>query len=206
MNDSGRACITGFGLSTIGDETVPKGARYLTVSIPRHAAPELLNEDPHPSLASDAWAFGMVCYEVWALSNLNVTCTQESQVMTQRRPFHDCVSDGEVIRKLLNGILPTRPRGNPGLDIDQIDDAMWNLMMSCWAQKPENRPTCTQILRRPEFVGLKNGYEGKAKDHPVHERWCHAMLQRAEVFVDLKRVEEILKYVSSGNIGCIVQL
>lgn len=65
MNDSGRACITGFTLSTIGNEKILK----VTYDVPPGAAPELWNGDPRPSLASDVWAFGMTCYEVWALSN-----------------------------------------------------------------------------------------------------------------------------------------
>lgn len=66
VNDFGSACITDFGLSTIwNDRTLPS----MTVSAmqgrtPRYLAPELMNDDTRPSLASDMWAFGVVCYEV----------------------------------------------------------------------------------------------------------------------------------------------
>lgn len=126
--------------------------------------------------------------------------------MTRQTSFYDRTSDHQVMKWLSEDVLPTRPQGRPELDIDRIDDAMWDLMTSCWARDPENRPTCTQILQRPEFMGLRNEYDD-AKDRLVHEKWRHAMLQRAEAFVDLKGVEKILKRVRvSENIEHVVQL
>lgn len=67
VNDSGRACITDFGLSLIrADKTLAYTLAANTVlgCSYRWAAPELLNENFRPTRASDIWAFGCVCYEV----------------------------------------------------------------------------------------------------------------------------------------------
>lgn len=38
--------------------------------------------------------------------------------------------------------------------LDKVDDNMWRLMNWCWSAKPEERPTCVQILDLFEKEGL----------------------------------------------------
>lgn len=116
--------------------------------------------------------------------------------MTRRKPFYES-NDFQTTRKVMGGILPTRPRGNPEQDVDQIDDAMWNLMKSCWAKEPEDRPTCTQILQRPELAGFKNERREEDGDRAAHEQWRfqHAMSQGTEAEINMASVEKILNEV-----------
>lgn len=72
VNDSERACITDFGLTFIRtDQTLA----YTFAGTTAHgfschwAAPELLEDDARPTLASDVWALGMVFYEVLVFSS-----------------------------------------------------------------------------------------------------------------------------------------
>ncbi len=76
VNNSGRACITDFGISTIWtDRTL--GFTHTTGGVigrsTRWAAPELFEEGQKPSRASDIWAFGAVCYEVRSLLTMRNT-------------------------------------------------------------------------------------------------------------------------------------
>lgn len=67
VNDSERACITDFGVSSIRtDQTLAYTLKATTVHGLSHrwAAPELLEENALPTLASDVWALGCVFYEV----------------------------------------------------------------------------------------------------------------------------------------------
>lgn len=65
VDDHRRACITDFGMSTVRNDTpLNVTATIFGGGTPRYVSPELQGEEDHPSFQSDAWAFGMVCYEV----------------------------------------------------------------------------------------------------------------------------------------------
>lgn len=67
MNNSGRACLTDFGLALVRtDKTLAHTVAASTAQgfSSRWAAPELLDEGVRASKASDVWAVGCVCYEV----------------------------------------------------------------------------------------------------------------------------------------------
>lgn len=67
VNDSGRACLTDFGLALVrADETLAHTVAASTAQgfSSRWAAPELLDEGARATKASDVWAVGCVCYEV----------------------------------------------------------------------------------------------------------------------------------------------
>ncbi|KAF9446238.1 hypothetical protein P691DRAFT_804436 [Macrolepiota fuliginosa MF-IS2] len=100
-----------------------------------------------------------------------------------------------VIMGITKGNLPVRPEGGSRPGVDQIDDVMWDLMQSCWAREPKDRPTCEQILQRPEFTALANERKDEDEDRMLEEKWQfqHAMSQAEEEHTDLARVEEILE-------------
>lgn len=68
VNSSGRACVTDFGLSGVATAIMLSNSPS-TVSF-CWTAPELLSEDAgaRSSKASDIWALGCVCYEVWPIT------------------------------------------------------------------------------------------------------------------------------------------
>lgn len=67
VSDEGRALIGDFGISHIAMTTNPSS--LLSSGTLRWAAPELLQaidsvSNPRPTMQSDVWSFGCVCYEV----------------------------------------------------------------------------------------------------------------------------------------------
>ncbi|KAF9444678.1 kinase-like protein [Macrolepiota fuliginosa MF-IS2] len=179
INDSGRACITDFGLSTIWNEMTVENMSVSDVrgQTWRYCSPELVN-DAAPSPVNDIWAFGMVCYEI----------------MTRKRPYYESKTDRQIIMRITKGDLPTRPTGNES-DIDQIDDVTWDLMQSCWAKESKERPTCEQILRRPELAGFAKEGEGDYVDYKTEEKWqFHNATPSgaAAGAIDPARIKEIL--------------
>ncbi|KAG6877903.1 hypothetical protein C0992_009096 [Termitomyces sp. T32_za158] len=136
VTDSQRACLADFGLSYVTDITGLRGQPFSS----NHAeggtagfeAPELLDPDDESSRrtkASDVYAFGMVCYEMF----------------TGERPFGR-VNPVALIKKIMRGQHPAKPSGNKYQERG-LTDNMWSLMESCWSPLPENRPTVAQILK-----------------------------------------------------------
>ena len=63
IDDSGNACITDFGLTTVILNLDSVQSALSQRSAPRWAAPELLHEGPH-SKEADVFSFAMVMIEV----------------------------------------------------------------------------------------------------------------------------------------------
>lgn len=62
-------------------------------------------------------------------------------------PFHNITQEMQVLRRVLQGIRPTRPLYNISRDRGLTDD-FWNLIQTCWAQDPAERPTATEVVRQ----------------------------------------------------------
>ncbi|KAJ3553050.1 hypothetical protein NP233_g12734 [Leucocoprinus birnbaumii] len=180
VNDAGRACITDFGLSSLRtDSTLSRafGASTIRGCSYRWASPELV-DGKRPTMASDIWAFGCVCYEV----------------LSGQYPFSECHADPEIILKLIRGTLPaTKP-----LDLSQMEEALWNLILRCWAIEPQRRPTCQEIIRALDDIdGIKREPDGKTHDLLEHsrQRFIEASRKCLDI-VDLVKTEQILLSVS----------
>ncbi|KAJ7700927.1 kinase-like domain-containing protein [Mycena olivaceomarginata] len=127
-----RAFLTDFGLAAFieVDTSVKTSARAGST---RWMAPELLHPTVyHPGLpfrrtpASDVWAFGCVCCEIWT----------EGEV-----PFTH-MSDGGIIMALsdlYNGTIPykTKPRDKGD---NPLPDGMWELVQECFKRETSERP------------------------------------------------------------------
>eukprot|EP00210_Caulerpa_lentillifera_P001390 g1337.t1 len=94
------------------------------------AAPEVLSGG-QLSLASDVYAFGVVLYALY----------------TNWMPFHN-LSNNELRRTVLSGMRPTIPERVPPLIAE--------LIRSCWATHPYERPSFTNItLKLEEFLRIE---------------------------------------------------
>ncbi|KAK7032682.1 kinase-like protein [Favolaschia claudopus] len=129
VDDSGRACLTDFGLTVLSDATVTQ-TNHGAGSV-RWMAPETL--DPGAcgvtgfarTPASDIYAFGCVCLELY----------------TGFPPFHDAIlHDAPVMFQVMAGFRPPRPPG------DLIPDPIWNIMQQCWAHDLAERPSILRIV------------------------------------------------------------
>ncbi|KAK6981763.1 kinase-like protein [Favolaschia claudopus] len=129
VDDSGRACLTDFGLTVLSDATVTQ-TNHGAGSV-RWMAPETL--DPGAcgvtgfarTPASDIYAFGCVCLELY----------------TGFPPFHQAIlHDAPVMFQVMAGFRPPRPPG------DLIPDPIWNIMQQCWAHDLAERPSILGIV------------------------------------------------------------
>ncbi|KLO18970.1 kinase-like protein, partial [Schizopora paradoxa] len=136
IDESFEPRLADFGLSKIVSESKAVGDTITHTqgffgSI-RWTAKELFSSPeefgpPCVTKESDIWAFGMTILELF----------------TSLPPYHKIRSDPQVIIAIHNGRLPEQPDGDCGLD-----DDMWALCTSCWAENPALRPTTKSLAKR----------------------------------------------------------
>ena len=89
-------------------------------------------EDNRPTKSSDCYSFGMVVYEV----------------LSGRVPFFG-YNTYIVIKKVLEGERPVRPRGAEGR---WFTDGIWSILEHCWKANPGDRPEVEDVLHSLEEV------------------------------------------------------
>ncbi|KAJ7885333.1 kinase-like domain-containing protein [Mycena olivaceomarginata] len=133
IDRDGRARLTDFGLATFIDlETANKSStRSGTI---RWMAPELLLPPLglafKRTLASDIWALGCVCCEIWSEGNM---------------PFSQFTTDAGIILAVSErkeSPYPSRPHDKAG---NIMVDRLWERSQWCFQYEPSERPT-VQIM------------------------------------------------------------
>ncbi|KAH8829268.1 kinase-like domain-containing protein [Flagelloscypha sp. PMI_526] len=127
--DSGFAAISDFGRTSqfgsggygtrylIGDSQYTPPELILDVSaLPNNAAATLTHK-------ADVYCFALLTFEL----------------LTGNRPFPE-LSDYAVLQLIKKGDLPNRKLDRD----DNINDALWNSLWSCWLPPPPDRPTIHQ--------------------------------------------------------------
>ncbi|KIO29608.1 hypothetical protein M407DRAFT_227403 [Tulasnella calospora MUT 4182] len=119
------AVICDFGLSRAVQEEYSglTTSRTLKGSL-RHLSPELLDEDPVHTLASDIWAWGCLALEI----------------MTEYIPYANAKSEQGIILAIARGRLPA--------DISELHlpHNITTALTLCWNVKPNSRPSMERIL------------------------------------------------------------
>jgi len=98
-------------------------------------SPELFDpeiKDHRPTKCSDCYALGMVIYEV----------------LSGHLPFYG-FANRVIYGKVFRGDRPEKPEGAEGA---WFTDEVWEVLRSCWAPQPENRPSIGDVLQCLEKV------------------------------------------------------
>ena len=106
--------ISDFGLTQLVEEA-ESNARETKFAI-KWTAPEALSRNKF-SVKSDVWSYGVLLYEI---------------ITFGRFPYAGMTNE-EVIRKLEQGYRMPQPK--------ESSYAYYNIMLKCWREEPENRPT-----------------------------------------------------------------
>ncbi|KIM82231.1 hypothetical protein PILCRDRAFT_71097, partial [Piloderma croceum F 1598] len=139
ISQAHRACLADFGLATAKDTMsfgITSSTTTRTTGTLRWQAPELLDPEQDErtcknSPASDIYAYACVCYEVFS----------------DQYPFHDITNDYRVMAAVAKGARPPRPSHALSL-VRGLNNAVWNIVESCWSQDPNDRWSAHQIVER----------------------------------------------------------
>ena len=107
--------ISDFGLTQLVEEAESKSREGTKFAI-KWTAPEALLRNRF-SVKSDVWSFGILLYEI---------------ITFGRFPYAGMTNE-EVTRKLERGYRMPQPK--------ECSYAYYNIMLKCWREEPENRPT-----------------------------------------------------------------
>jgi len=129
VNESGEACLTDIGTSTIPyppDWSVSnrEGARWMAPEVMDPGPDYEFDADVYPvTPESDVYSFGMTALEVYS-----------GQVPFVHRRFY-----GGVVFDVVRGLRPPRPA------CPNLEDDIWSLIQSCWHQDPKRRSSIDTV-------------------------------------------------------------
>ncbi|PPQ89078.1 hypothetical protein CVT25_006450 [Psilocybe cyanescens] len=111
----------------------------------RWTAPEMLQETGSLSTHSDIWSYGMLCLEI----------------LSEELPYNNIQRDAAVLREIDSGHLPKRP---VRATAHGLSDGMWTLLRKCWQQRPESRPSISEV--RAQLLKLQGAQSFLAENKP----------------------------------------
>ncbi|KAJ7926881.1 kinase-like domain-containing protein, partial [Mycena leptocephala] len=140
IDNDGRARLTDFGLAAfLSSETSVKSSTRAGST--RWMAPELV--DPPPSIpfkrtrASDVWAFGCVCCEIWTEGDVPFSHLTDTQLILAISKFSTT-----GFQEIPYPMRPHDKGANP------MPDRLWDLTQSCFLYEPFERPTVSVLADR----------------------------------------------------------
>ncbi|KAF7368756.1 hypothetical protein MVEN_00200700 [Mycena venus] len=130
ISDDFSVCLSDFGLANIicDSETTVAASSSNHAGSTRWFAPELIRPTAFGcdrfirTPASDMYAFGCVCYELY----------------TGAPPFSDVAPDMAAMLKVMEGERPGKPA--------QISDALWIVITAAWGGDWHQRPSAAEII------------------------------------------------------------
>ncbi|KNZ78276.1 putative serine/threonine-protein kinase [Termitomyces sp. J132] len=141
IDDAGRALLSDFGISSVSDSSIAAWSSQSTGASKggstRWQAPELFDVENDESVknttASDVYAFGCVCYEIF----------------TGEVPFATIHRDSAVLFQVKSGVRPNRPPPSSlSWQTWGLTEKIWMIMQQCWKQSPIERPSSAEIFQQ----------------------------------------------------------
>jgi serine/threonine protein kinase len=131
INSRGEPLLADFGLSQIVEDItgIPFTQSRGVADSYRWFAPEVCVGQGVLSTYSDIYAYGMTVLEL----------------LTHQQPYREIKHTTEVVIKSSCGAYPNRPT-EPYIVERGLNDALWRLLISCWARTPAARPTIQSVL------------------------------------------------------------
>ncbi|KAJ3576474.1 hypothetical protein NP233_g401 [Leucocoprinus birnbaumii] len=166
VSDEGRAMIANTSISSD-----PEDSNSLPV---RYSAPEFFEEeDMQPTESSDVWSLASLSYEI----------------LSDKLPFFQFAKEVRVSGAISHGSKPIRP-GVDGVDGNEINDTIWQILLMCWKFEPSERPSCLKVYQI--IVGM-----GSQDERRTAKLIIMSDVLKSSV-VDLERVKTSLM----GVLGC----
>ena len=144
MDNSGIACITGYGLELALRDEPPS---QLIPTHVRWMAPEVLSTESKPITSldgckrADVYSFAMVMFEVSQPKYSHTSISPFLKVLSGMVPFPSDSAEG-VAKRVAIGDRPEWPSNNPS---QALVGALWDQVKSCWSQEPTERPTALDV-------------------------------------------------------------
>ncbi|QRW21142.1 Tyrosine kinase family catalytic domain protein [Rhizoctonia solani] len=138
ISPQGTVKLTDFGLSSMSSASLAFSATSSQSGSIRWAAPELLSATECKTKRSDIYALAMTILEVF----------------TTDVPYPQCQWDFQVMNKVTQGVLPTRPIDQ--LKNDKLGDTLWQLLVNCWSRNPYARPTIEEVHKVLVLISSDN--------------------------------------------------
>jgi len=135
--------ITDFGTGRMISDEV---ARSYTQNLgtPSYTSPEILNNDPY-SLKTDVYSYGILLWSLYC----------------QEKPYSsEGISEMQMIKYVLEGNRPKIP--------DDMRTEYKDLMVHCWKQDPDERPSFDEVVSLLEPLEAETEKELKKKHHKKH--------------------------------------
>ncbi|KAF9231514.1 kinase-like domain-containing protein [Melanogaster broomeanus] len=134
VDDSGKACITDFGLSKARSLAPAESNAKMIAGTLRFLAPEALRGQPL-TFETDVYAFGMVIYEVIILCIIgSEMLTYIAQIFAGQTPF--ILEPDHVV---MEGRLELKRPTSKEVYERGLDDVLWSLLSSCISRDPSRR-------------------------------------------------------------------
>ncbi|KAG8721447.1 hypothetical protein FRC09_007871 [Ceratobasidium sp. 395] len=132
IDNAGNPMLTDFGNAVLQDCTLNFTATTRKTQLSsRWAAPELLDDrEGAYSRPADVYALGMTILEAF----------------TGQVPYPDKSEHRVMILVMIQKVPPERPETHipPG---DKRGDALWSLLLRCWANEPGERPNASEVAK-----------------------------------------------------------
>ncbi|KAJ7778445.1 kinase-like domain-containing protein [Mycena metata] len=145
-----RACLADFGLSIVSNATSSMstnrgGSAYWMA--PELLAPDRFGFEFARTPASDVYAYGCVCLELY----------------TGKPPFAATLREPAALLKVLGGERPDRP-----LTLPLMSDTLWQHITTYWAENPAARPETQLVVQNMVWPKLTQADSPSAQSNDIY--------------------------------------